>query len=133
MDHPTDLDLAAGHDVEHQVFIYHEDSIPETPEARVPGLPARSWEECEAADRLVYPVHEGPGGVRVVPGDVIEDVKKVLLGGGEIPKVVPSGHGTRARSRRIISVCPIPFTPAAAWASASSSFRYNSNWAWRRS
>jgi len=97
------------------------------PEPGVPRLWAGFWKKRESPDGLLHPVHEGSCSIWVIPGDVIQDIKEVLLGGRKIADVVAPAHGRRARSRRIISRWPIPLTPLAAWVSASSSFRYSSN------
>ena len=131
--HPADLDGAAAHDVEDQVVAHDEQPVPQASKACVSRLPTGLRKPREAADRPVHAVHERSGGGGVVPGDVVEDVEEVLFGGRKILETIPAAHGARARNLRIISPCPIPFVPLAACASASSSFRYNSNCACRRS
>ncbi len=127
MNHPTDLNRTTNEHVENQIIIHDKDSITQTPEPEIPRLWPGSWKKRESPDGLLHSVHEGPCSVWVIPADVIQDVKQVLLGGRKIADVVAPAHCRRARSRRIISRWPIPLAPLPAWVSASSSFRYNSN------
>ncbi len=133
MNHPADLDRTADHDTEDRVVAHHEEPISSKSKPCIPGLPARPRKPREASDRPLDPAHERPSRARVVPGDVIEDVEQVLFSGGKILEVGRPAHGTRARSLRIISRCAIPLAPFAAWTSASSSFRYSSSCACKRS
>jgi hypothetical protein len=82
MNDPTDLERATNYDVEDQIVTHDEQAIAQALEARVPGLPAGLRKEREAADRLLDSVHEAPSGGGVIPGDVVEHVKEVLLSGG---------------------------------------------------
>lgn len=127
MNHPTDLDRAADEDIENQIVVPDEHPVSQAPEARIPRLWPASWKKRESPDGPIHSVHEVPCSVWVIPADVIQDVKKVLLGRRQIADVVGPAHGRRARSRRIISRWPIPLAPLPAWVSASSSFRYNSS------
>lgn len=133
MNHPTDLDRAANEDIENQIVVHDEYPVSQAPESRIPRLWPGSWKYRESSDGLLHSIHEGPRRVWVIPADVVQDVQKVLLCGRKIADVVALAHRSRARSRRIISRWPIPLAPLPAWVSASSSFRYNSSRAWRRS
>ena len=121
MKHPTDLDRATDQHVENQVIIHDEDSIPKTPEAGISRLWPGSGKIRQPSDGLLHTVHEGPCGIWVVPGDVIQNIKEVLLSGGKVAESVSLPHGTRVRRRRIIALWLMPFAPRAAWLSASSS------------
>ncbi len=127
MNHPTDLDRASDEDIENQIVVHDEHPVSQAPEARIPRLWPGSWKKRESSDSPIDSIHEGPRGLWVIPADVIEDVKKVLLGSRKIADLVAPDHGRPARSRRIISRWPIPLAPLAAWISASSNFRYNSS------
>jgi hypothetical protein len=133
MDYPANLDCPAYHDIEDQVITNNEQPIPFTPKPWIIGRPTRSGNVGQTTDRTLDAGHARPGRARVVPREVVEDVEEILLGGGKIPDAMRPAHARRARSLRTISRCPIVLAPFAAWASASSSFRYSSSCACKRS
>ena len=101
MNHPTDLNRTTNEHGENQIIIHDKDSITQTPEPEIPRLWPGSWKKRELPDGLLHSVHEGPCSVWVIPADVIQNVKKVLLAPIR-PKSCPSRRDMPSRLRRSI-------------------------------
>jgi len=103
VNHATDLNRPSLDDVEDEVTVDDQDTVPEVSETVVVRLPAGPRESGEPIDDALETIDECVRRGGPIPRDVVQDVEEVAFRDRQVLESVAGTHPRRARSFRIIA------------------------------